>query len=98
MYELLFDAFLVVVVIFAGLAVWSKDLLKSVIFLSVGSLSTAMVFFLLNAPDIAITKAAVEVGLTTAVFIVAIQKTARFEREKASLPKPVSGEKPKEAK
>ena len=98
MYELLFDAFLVVVVIFAGLAMWSKDLLKSVIFLSVGSLSTAMVFFLLNAPDIAITKAAVEAGLTTAVFIVAIQKTARFEREKASLPKPVSGEKPREPK
>jgi multicomponent Na+:H+ antiporter subunit A len=100
MYELLFDALLVVVVIFAGLAVWSKDLLKSVIFLSVGSLSTAMVFFLLNAPDIAITKAAVEAGLTTAVFIVAIQKTARFEREKQSLPVPKESpsKKPKEAK
>ena len=82
MYEILFDAFLVVVVFFTGMAVWSKDLLKSVIFLGVSSLSTAMVFFLLNAPDIAITKAAVEAGLTTAVFIVAIQKTARFENEK----------------
>jgi len=94
MYELLFDALLVAVVIFTGMAVLSKDLLKSVIFLGVGSLSTAMVFFLLNAPDIAITKAAVEAGLTTAVFIVTIQKTARFEREKAES----AGQKPREAK
>ena len=84
MYEILFDALLVAVILFAGMAVWSRDLLKSVIFLSVGALSTAMVFFLLNAPDIAITKAAVEAGLTTAVFIVVIQKTARFERERAN--------------
>jgi energy-converting hydrogenase B subunit D len=82
MYEILFDALLAAVVLFTGMAVWSKDLLKSVIFLSVSSICTATVFFLLNAPDIAITKAAVEAGLTTAVFIVAIQKTARFEREK----------------
>jgi multicomponent Na+:H+ antiporter subunit A len=82
MYEILFDALLIAVVFFTGMAVWSKDLLKSVIFLSVSSMSTAMVFFLLNAPDIAITKAAVEAGLTTAIFIVAIQKTARFEGEK----------------
>jgi multicomponent Na+:H+ antiporter subunit A len=85
MYEILFDALLIVVIIFTGMAVFSKDLLKSVIFLGVASLSTAMVFFLLNAPDIAITKAAVEAGLTTAIFIVAIQKTARFEKERAKM-------------
>ena len=85
MYEILFDALLIAVVFFTGMAVFSKDLLKSVIFLSVSSLSTAMVFFLLNAPDIAITKAAVEAGLTTAIFIVAIQKTSRFEKEKAKM-------------
>ena len=98
MYELLFDALLIVIVLFTALAVYSKDLIKSVILLGAVSVSTSLVFFLLNAPDIAITKAAVEAGLTTAVFIVAIQKTARFEREKASLPKPVSGEKPREPK
>jgi energy-converting hydrogenase B subunit D len=87
MYEVLFDALLVAVIVFAGMAVLSRDLLKSVIFLSVGALSTAMVFFLLNAPDIAITKAAVEAGLTTAIFIVTIQKTARFEREKHEIEK-----------
>ena len=85
MYELLFDALLVVIVGFTVMAVFSKDLLKAVIFLSVGALSTAMVFFLLNAPDIAITKAAIEAGLATAIFIVAIQKTDRFEKEKPKL-------------
>ncbi len=85
MYEILFDALLVAVVFFTGMAVLSKDLLKSVIFLGVSSLCTAMVFFLLNAPDIAITKAAVEAGLTTAIFIVAIQKTSRFEKERAKM-------------
>ena len=84
MYELLFDALLVAVVLFTGMAALSKDLLKSVIFLSTSSLCTALIFLLLNAPDIAITKAAVESGLTTAIFIVAIQKTARYEKgEKA---------------
>ncbi len=87
MYEILFDVLLVAVVFFTGMAVISKDLLKSVIFLGVSSLSTAMVFFLLNAPDIAITKAAVEAGLTTAIFIVAIQKTARFEKGRREMEK-----------
>jgi uncharacterized MnhB-related membrane protein len=86
MYEILFDALLVAVAGFSAMAVLSKDLLKAVIFLSAGALSTALVFFLLNAPDIAITKAAIEAGLATAIFIVAIQKTDRFEKEKPKLP------------
>jgi len=81
MYEILFDGLLVLIVGLTVMAVWSRDLLKSVIFLSAASGSTALIFFLLNAPDIAITKAAVEAGVATAVFVVAIQKTSRFEKE-----------------
>jgi energy-converting hydrogenase B subunit D len=87
MYEILFDALLTAVIFFTAMAVFSKDLLKSVIFLSVSSLCTAMAFFLLNAPDIAITKAAVEAGLTTAIFIVVIQKTARLEKGRQEIGK-----------
>jgi uncharacterized MnhB-related membrane protein len=79
MYEILFDALLVGIVFFAVMAVRSRDLLKSVIFLSSAAVCTATVFLLLNAPDIAITKVAVEAGLSTMIFIVAIQKTERFE-------------------
>ncbi len=91
MYEILFDALLVGVVSFAILAVHSKDLIKSVIFLSAAGVCTAAVFLILNAPDIAITKAAVEAGLSTVIFIVAIQKTERFEKESG---KPLKEAKP----
>jgi multisubunit Na+/H+ antiporter MnhB subunit len=74
-----------------------------VIFLSGGALCTATIFILLNAPDIAITKAAVEAGITTVIFIAVLQKTSRYEEKtgkdsgkKAALPpsnrKPPSGQ------
>ena len=66
---------------FSLMAVRSRDILFSAIFLSASSLSVALVFFMLQAPDIAITKAAVESGLVMAVYIVAIQKTKRMEDE-----------------
>ncbi|HJW97021.1 MAG TPA: hydrogenase subunit MbhD domain-containing protein [archaeon] len=93
MYELLFDILLVIILGLTAMAVWSRDLLKSVIFLSAASVSTALVFFLLNAPDIAITKAAVEAGVATAVFVVAIQKTARFEKDKKEM---IRGKRPEQ--
>ena len=70
---------LIVLVLFAYLAVRSRDLLFSVIFLSTVSLFTALVFFLLNAPDIAMTEAAVNTGIVTLVYIIAIKKTRRRE-------------------
>lgn len=70
---------LVVLVVFAYLAVRSRDLLFSVIFLSAVSLSTALLFFLLSAPDIAMTEAAVNTGIVTLIYIIAIKKTRRSE-------------------
>ena len=70
---------LVVLVLFAYLAVRSRDLLYSVIFLSTVSLFTALIFFLLNAPDIAMTEAAVNTGIVTLVYVIAIKKTRRHE-------------------
>ncbi len=70
---------LIVLVLFAYLAVRSRDLLFSVIFLSVTSLSTALLFFLLQAPDIAMTEAAVNAGIVTLIYIIAIKKTRRLE-------------------
>ena len=70
---------LAVLVLFACLAVRSRDLLFSVIFLSTASLSLALVFYLLNAPDIAMTEAAVNTGIVTLIYITAIRKTRRRE-------------------
>ena len=70
---------LIVLVLFAYLAVRSRDLLFSVIFLSVVSLSSALLFFLLSAPDIAMTEAAVNAGIVTLIYVIAIKKTRRHE-------------------
>jgi uncharacterized MnhB-related membrane protein len=67
------------IIIFSLMAVHSKDLLFSVIFLAVVSMALAVVFLLLQAPDIAITEAAVNAGLTTLIYVIAIRKTRRLE-------------------
>jgi len=67
------------VVVTAVLAVKSKDLLKGTVFLAAMSLLLSLEFFLLQAPDVAITEAAVGAGLSTAIFIIAIKKTRRME-------------------
>lgn len=56
-----------------------KDLLKATIYLSGSSFCLTLIFLILQAPDIAITQAAVEVVIVTVIFIVAIEKTRRFE-------------------
>lgn len=66
-------------IIFALLAAHSRDLLFSVIFLAVVSMNLALVFLFLQAPDIAITEAAVNAGLTTLIYVIAIKKTRRHE-------------------
>jgi len=63
------------------LVVQEGDLLKAVIFLSCSSFCLTLIFILLNAPDIAITQAAIEVILVTVIFIVTIEKTRRFEED-----------------
>jgi len=67
------------VVLFSLLAVYQKDLLISVIFLAAVSMCLAVIYLLLQAPDIAITEAAVNAGLTTFIFVITIKKTRRHE-------------------
>ncbi len=56
-----------------------KDLLNAVIALSVVSLIAAVIFYLLQAPDVAMAEAAIGAALVTAIFIIAIRRTKRFE-------------------
>ena len=76
---MMFVPLLLLLILFSIMAVYHKDLLYSVIFLSSASLTLAILFLLLNAPDIAITEAAVNAGLTTLIYIIVIRKTRRFE-------------------
>ena len=65
-------------VLFSYLAVETKDLLYSVIFLAGASVSLSLTYFLLQAPDIAITEVSVS-ALLTALFIFTINRTRRME-------------------
>lgn len=73
MIELLL-AFLIVV---AVLALQLRDLLAGVIMLGVFSLVSCLLFFLMHAPDVALTEAAVGTGVGTVVMIWIVYKTER---------------------
>jgi energy-converting hydrogenase B subunit D len=66
-------------VITAILAVYSRDLLAAVIIFSVYSLIMALMWSRLQAPDLALTEAALGAGVTTVLFVVTIFKTRRKE-------------------
>ena len=62
-------------------AIFTKDLLVSVIALGVNSLIVSALFFIMHAPDVAITEAAIGAGLSTAIYVFAIRHTKRREEK-----------------
>lgn len=74
--------FLLALMIAAAIySVVQKDLLYAVIGTGVISLVLSVLFYLLQAPDVALTEAAIGVALTTIIFIITIRNTARHEGE-----------------
>jgi len=67
----------------ALMAVLSRDLLKSAVYLAAMSLLLSLEFYILQAPDVAIAEAAIGAGLTTAIYVIAINKTQRWEDDKS---------------
>ncbi|MBC7229384.1 MAG: DUF4040 domain-containing protein [Actinobacteria bacterium] len=74
--------FIALLVATALLSVFARDLLAAVIIFSVYSLIMALMWQRLQAPDLALTEAAVGAGVTTVLFVVTIFKTRRREEEK----------------
>jgi uncharacterized MnhB-related membrane protein len=66
---------LLLLLLLALLVLGFRNPLSSVIVLAVFSLICALLFFVLNAPDLAIAEAAVGAGLATALFVHAVRKT-----------------------
>ncbi len=60
-------------------AVVKRDLILATVATSVISLILSIFYFILQAPDVALTEAAIGVALTTIIFIVTIRNTKRFE-------------------
>jgi len=58
--------------IMVGAAIWvvlTPNLLQAIIIFAVVSLIASALFLFMNAPDVAITEAAIGAGLTTAIFL-----------------------------
>lgn len=63
----------------AILAFSFRDLLSAVVASSLVSLMATVLFFLLQAPDVAMAEAAIGVALVTGIFVIAITRTERYE-------------------
>ncbi len=75
-----------IMIISAILAVEWKDLLAAAVGMAAVSLFASILFFMLQAPDVAMTEAAIGAALSGAVFIFAIKRTRRFETEEEEKP------------
>jgi uncharacterized MnhB-related membrane protein len=71
------EAVLVLMLILAVLALLVRDLLATVVLVGVFSLLSCLVFYVLGAPDVALTEAAVGTGVGSVVFIWVVYKTQR---------------------
>ena len=79
---LLMQALILVGLIVTGvLIVAFKDLLAAAVASAAFSLLLSLEFYILQAPDVAIAEAGIGAGLTTAIFIIAIRGTKRFEEK-----------------
>lgn len=68
---------LIFLVVTAAGAIIVKDLISAVIIFSAYSFFMAVSFAQLNAPDVALTEAAVGAGITTVLFIIAVYRIVK---------------------
>ncbi|NCB25790.1 MAG: DUF4040 domain-containing protein [Bacteroidia bacterium] len=70
----------IILILIVSLALYtlsSSDLLHGVIAMSAISLLSAILFYILQAPDVAITEAAVGAGVSTVIFVWALRHSQR---------------------
>jgi uncharacterized MnhB-related membrane protein len=73
-------ALLVLLMLIAAIAALIfKDLINAVIASCLVSLIASILFYFLQAPDVAMAEASIGAALVTAVFIIAIRRTKRYE-------------------
>lgn len=78
---LVISAILVIfMIVGAVVTIHARDLLVAIIASAIVDLVLAVLFYILQAPDVAITQASIMGGLTTAIFLVVIKKTERYEQ------------------
>ena len=73
-------SFLVVFMLVGAVAASAfRDLISAVIAAALVSLIASILFYFLQAPDVAMAEAAIGAALTVAIFIIAIRRTRRYE-------------------
>lgn len=84
MIALVVHALVIAGLIIASLMVFHfRDLLAAALAAGLFSFLISLEFYILQAPDVAISQAAIGAGLTTAIFIIGIRATTRYEEEKS---------------
>jgi len=89
-YTIIIIVLAIILLAVAVYAVVQKDLLYAVIATGVISLILSVFFFMMQAPDVALTEAAIGIALTTIIFIITIRNTSRMEDEEELLKEPSS--------
>ena len=69
-------------IVAAFVAIYQKNLLSAVVASGVISLLASIIYILLAAPDVAMTEAAIGSGLTTIVFLYALNKIRKIKAKK----------------
>jgi len=80
-YFILISILLLLMIAASVYSIVQKDLLYAVMATGVISLILSILYFLLQAPDVALTEAAIGVALTTIIFVITIRNTVRMEEE-----------------
>ncbi len=78
---MLMELLIVASAVLSFAAIRMKNLFYAVITLAVVDVLIAGVFYMMAAPDIAITQAAIASGLSTFVFMLALGKTEKVEEQ-----------------
>ena len=64
-------------IVTAAMALHSRDLVNSVIYMAIFGLLSSLLYFYLHAPDVSLTEAAVGAGVSTFIYIWLVHKTGR---------------------
>jgi len=71
----------VLVLVLAFLAINSKSMIKTVMFLSALSMLAVIAFVMMHAPDVAITEAVIGSGLVTSLFVFTLLAVRKVEHK-----------------
>ena len=78
---ILVDALICLAMVVTGIAaIFQRSLLSAVVMVGFVSLMVSYLFLRMDAPDVAMTEAAIAAGLTTVIFLIAIRRTEDTEK------------------